>query len=139
MARCRVSQNGRREHAPSQRQLRVAELIRRTLSDLLIQGAVPDPDLGQLSVTVGEVVMSSDLRLATIYVLPLGGGDSQTTIEMLAQQRAVLRRMIGKRVGLKFTPDLRFQPDTRFDQMETTRRILAQDRVRRDIEKPSSS
>jgi len=119
--------------------LRVAELIRRTLSDLLIQGAVPDPDLGQLSVTVGEVVMSSDLRLATIYVLPLGGGDSQTTIEMLAQQRAVLRRMIGKRVGLKFTPDLRFQPDTRFDQMETTRRILAQDRVRRDIEKPSSS
>jgi len=119
---------------PSQRQLRVGELIRRTLSDVLMRGDIHDPDLNRLSVTVGEVRTSPDLKIATAYVMPLGGSGQGEVIELLARNKAELRRIIGRKAGLKFTPDLRFRLDETFDQIDETRRLFAQDEVRRDVD-----
>ncbi|GAA6209237.1 30S ribosome-binding factor RbfA [Cognatishimia sp. WU-CL00825] len=121
---------------PSTRQLRVGELIRRTLSEVLTRGDIHDPDLNRLSVTVGEVRMSPDLHIATIYVLPLGGKGKDDVLKLLAKNKYELRRTINKKLGLKHSPDLRFQLDRTFDQMDETRRILSQDAVRRDVDKP---
>ena len=117
----------------SQRQLREGELIRRTLSDVLARGDVHDPDLNRMSITVGEVRTSPDLKIATAYVLPLGGQGQDEVIELLARNKSELRRVIAKKLALKFAPDLRFQLDDTFDRMDDTRRMLAQDTVRRDL------
>ena len=119
---------------PSQRQLRVGELIRRTLADVLARGDVHDPDLNRLSITVGEVRTSPDLKIATAYVLPLGGRGSDEVLKLLARNKSELRRVIGKKLALKYAPDLRFQLDETFDRMDDTRRMLAQDAVRRDVD-----
>ncbi len=119
---------------PSQRQLRVGEVIRRTLSEVLARGDVHDPELNRLSITVGEVRISPDLKIATAYVLPLGGKGQEDVLQLLARNKHELRRMMGKKTGLKFTPDLRFQIDGTFDRMDDTRRLFEQDAVRRDIE-----
>ena len=119
---------------PSQRQLRVGELIRRTLSEVLARGDVHDPDLNRLSVTVGEVRTSPDLKIATAYVLPLGGDGRDDVIDLLAKNKSELRRIIGKKLALKYAPDLRFRIDETFDQLDETRRLFAQETVRRDIE-----
>merc|ERR1711974_11866 len=100
---------------PSQRQLRVGELIRRTLSDVLMRGEIHDPDLNRLSITVGEVRTSPDLRIATAYVMPLGGKNADEAIKALARNKHELRRFVGKVTNLKFTPDLRFVIDETFD------------------------
>jgi len=120
---------------PSQRQLRVGELIRRTLSEVLMRGDIHDPDLNRLSITVGEVRCSPDLKIATAFVMPLGGGAAQDeAIALLARNRGELRRIIGRKAGLKFTPDLRFRLDETFDQIDETRRLFADEKVRRDVE-----
>lgn len=119
---------------PSQRQLRVGELIRRTLSEVLSRGDVHDPDLNRISITVGEVRTSSDLKIATAYVMPLGGQGREDVIALLARNKGELRRLIGKRLELKYAPDLRFRLDETFDQMDETRRLFAQEEVRRDVE-----
>ncbi|MBC6437377.1 MAG: 30S ribosome-binding factor RbfA [Rhodobacteraceae bacterium] len=119
---------------PSQRQLRVGELIRRILADVLHQGRVHDPELNAMSITVGEVRASPDLKGATVYVMPLGGGGRDAALEALARNRAGLRRAVSRQLALKYAPDLRFIIDESFDRMDETRRLLAQDRVRRDIE-----
>ena len=107
---------------PSQRQLRVGELIRRTLSDVLLRADVHDPDLNRHSITVGEVRTSPDLKVATAYVLPLGGHDAE------------LRHLVSKSLTLKYAPQLRFQLDETFDRLDDTRRLFADERVRRDVE-----
>ena len=119
---------------PSQRQLRVGELVRRTVSDVLMRGDVHDPDLAGVSVTVGEVRMSPDLRIATVYVLPLGGVNVQVVIKALARSAHELRRAVNKAVKLKFSPELRFLPDETFDQMDRTRKMLGDERVQRDLQ-----
>ncbi|NRB01880.1 MAG: 30S ribosome-binding factor RbfA [Rhodobacteraceae bacterium] len=119
---------------PSQRQLRVGELIRRTLAEVLARGDVHDPELNAMSITVGEVRTSPDLRVATAYVLPLGGQGQDQVIELLARNKAELRRAISKKLALKFSPDLRFRLDETFDRMDDTRRMFSQDDVRRDVE-----
>ena len=121
--------------SPSQRQLRVGELIRRTLSDVLARGDVHDPDLNRMSITVGEVRTSPDLRVATAYVLPLGGQGQNDVISLLTSNRAELRRAVSKQLTLKFSPELRFQIDETFDRLDDTRRLFAQDAVRRDIDR----
>lgn len=121
---------------PNQRQLRVAETIRRSLSDVLARGDVHDPDLNRLSITVGEVRISNDLKVATAYVLPLGGIGQDEVIELLNRKKYELRKLVAKRLTLKFSPELRFQLDRTFDQMDETRRMLSQDRVRRDADAP---
>ena len=119
---------------PSQRQLRVGELVRRTVSDVLMRGDVHDPDLAGVSVTVGEVRMSPDLRIATVYVLPLGGVNVKVVIKALARSAHELRRAVNKAVKLKFSPELRFLPDETFDQMDHTRQMLNDERVKRDLD-----
>ncbi|WP_299956410.1 30S ribosome-binding factor RbfA [uncultured Roseobacter sp.] len=123
---------------PSQRQLRVGELIRRALSDVLARGDVHDPDLNRMSITVGEVRTSPDLRIATAYVLPLGGRGQEEVISLLARNKGELRRVVSKKLSLKFAPDLRFQLDETFDRMDETREMLSRDDVRRDTDASSS-
>ncbi|MBV1895970.1 MAG: 30S ribosome-binding factor RbfA, partial [Rhodobacteraceae bacterium] len=105
-----------------------------TLSDVLARGDVHDPDLNRLSITVGEVRTSPDLKIATAYVLPLGGRGQEDVLKLLARNKGELRRAISKKLALKYAPDLRFQLDETFDRMDDTRRILAQDAVRRDLD-----
>ena len=124
---------------PSQRQLRVGETIRRALSEVLARGDVHDPDLNRLSITVGEVRTSPDLKIATAYVLPLGGRGQEEVIELLARNKGELRRLVAKKLTLKFAPDLRFRLDETFDQMDETRRMLSDERVRRDAEAPDGA
>ena len=120
---------------PSQRQLRVAELIRRTLSETLARGDIHDPDLNRLSITVGEVRTSPDLRIATAYVLPLGGQGQVDACKLLSRNKGELRRAISKKLALKFAPDLRFQIDETFDRMDETKRMLDQQTVKNDIQR----
>ncbi|HHH89155.1 MAG TPA: 30S ribosome-binding factor RbfA [Aliiroseovarius sp.] len=134
MASRRSDSTHRDSRGPSQRQLRVGELIRRTLSEVLLQGHIHDPDLNRLSITVGEVRTSPDLKIATAYVLPLGGKHRKEAIAALKRNKPELRRAIGRVTRLKFTPDLRFLIDETFDQIDETRRLFSQDSVRRDIE-----
>lgn len=119
---------------PSQRQLRVGELIRRTLSEVLARGLIHDPELNRISVTVGEVSASPDLKVATVYVCPLGGKGGEDLISLLAKNKSELRRAISKQLTLKFTPDLRFRLDETFDRMDETRRLFSQDAVRQDLD-----
>ena len=119
---------------PSQRQLRVAELIRRTLSDVLNHGDIHDPDLNRMSITVAEVTTSPDLKIATAYVLPLGGDNRAEAIAALKRNKSELRRALSRETTLKFTPDLRFVIDETFDRLDETRALFARDDVRRDVE-----
>ena len=119
---------------PSQRQLRVGELIRRALSDILMQGAIHDPDLNRISVTVSEVTASPDLKIATAYVCPLGGQGGEDLIALLAKNKSEIRRSISKKLTLKYTPDLRFRIDETFDRMDETRRLFSQENIKRDLD-----
>jgi len=118
--------------APSQRQLRVGELIRRVLADVLACDNIHDPDLSGVSVTVGEVRTSPDLRRACVHVTPLGGGNSEAVIAALNRNAGSLRHTLNKVMTLKHSPKLTFVYDTTFDQIEETRRLFAQPAVRRD-------
>ena len=123
---------------PSHRQLRVGELIRRTLSDVLLRGDVHDPDLNRMSITVGDVRTSTDLKVATAFVLPLGGHDAEAALAALRRNKAELRRLVSKSLTLKFAPDLRFAIDDTFDRLDDTRRLFDRPDVRRDLEKPEA-
>lgn len=114
--------------------MRVGELIRRTLSDVLNQGDIHDPDLNRMSITVSEVKTSPDLKIATAYVLPLGGKNRPEAIAALARNKSELRRALSKDTALKFTPDLRFLIDETFDRMDETRELFARDDVRQDLD-----
>lgn len=118
---------------PSQRQLRVGELIRRALSEILMQGIIHDPDLNRISVTVSEVSTSPDLKIATAYVCPLGGEGGEDLIALLAKNKSEIRRSISKKLTLKYTPDLRFRLDETFDRMDETRRLFSQENIKRDL------
>lgn len=123
---------------PSQRQLRVGETIRRALSDVLARGDVHDTDLNRLSITVAEVRTSPDLKIATAYVLPLGGQGQDEVIGLLARNKGELRRMVAKKLTLKFAPDLRFILDETFDRMDETREMLNREEVLRDTKNPTA-
>ncbi len=121
---------------PSQRQLRVGELIRRTLSEVLARGDIHDPDLNRISITVGEVRTSSDLKVATAYVLPLGGRGKEEALAALRRNKGELRHLVAKSMTLKFAPDLRFEIDETFDRMDDTRRLFSDETVLRDVAAP---
>ena len=118
---------------PSQRQLRVGELIRRALSEILMQGIIHDPDLNRISVTVSEVTASPDLKIATAYVCPLGGEGGEDLIALLAKNKSEIRRSISKKLTLKYTPELRFRIDETFDRMDETRRLFSQENIKQDL------
>lgn len=119
---------------PSQRQLRVAELLRRRLSEVLTRGEIHDPELNRLYITVGEVRVSPDLKVATAYVVPLGGGNSDDMFERLKDNKHEIRRATAKGLNLKYAPELRFRIDETYDHLDETRRLFSQDAVRRDVD-----
>ena len=119
----------------SQRQLRVGELIRHAMAEMLSRGEVHDPVIEKHMITVPEVRMSPDLKLATIYVMPLGGKDVTEVITALNDNKRFLRGEIAHRVNLKFAPDIRFRADERFDEAERIEKLLRTPQVQRDIEK----
>jgi ribosome-binding factor A len=124
------------KEGPTQRQLRVGELIRRSMSEILQRGQIHDPNLQRMSITVGEVRMTPDLSIATCFVLPLGGKDADVAIAALARNKGELRHLISKGMKLKVTPDMRFRTDDMYDRMDATRAIFAQDRVAKDVAAP---
>jgi ribosome-binding factor A len=122
---------------PSQRQQRVAELVRHALAEVLSRGDLQDDVLASHMVTIPEVRMSPDLKLATAFVMPLGGRDEGPVLAALERHRKVLRVEVARRVNLKFAPDLRFRRDESFDEAARIDALLRSERVRRDTEKPA--
>ena len=118
----------------SQRQLRVGELVRHALADMLTRGGVHDPVIETHLITVPEVRMSPDLRLATIYVMPMGGRDADEVVEAFDRHKKFLRAEIAHRVNLKFAPDIRFRVDERFAEAERIEKLLRSPAVKRDLE-----
>ncbi len=117
----------------SPRQLRVGELIRHALADMLSRGDVHDPVLEAHMITVPEVRMSPDLKLAMIYIMPLGGRDEEDVLEALERNKRFLRGEIARRVNLKFAPEIRFRIDERFDEAERIEKLLRTPAVQRDL------
>ncbi len=129
-----MSKRPTQSQGAKQRQLRVGELIRRTLSDMLNRAEIHDPDLNRMSITVGEVSCSNDLKVATVYVMPLMGTvTAAECIAALARNKGEIRHRLGQEMTLKYTPELRFRPDETFDRLDETRRLFSDDRVQRDI------
>ena len=119
---------------PSQRQQRVAELVRHALAEVLSRGDVQDPVLSGHVITVPEVRMSPDLRLATAYVMPLGGRDERPVLEALERNKKALRTEVAHRLkNLRYAPDLRFRRDETFDEMARIDALLRTEKVQRDI------
>jgi ribosome-binding factor A len=130
-----MSRHQNRNQPPneSQRQLRVGELIRHELAAMLSRGDIHDPVLEAHMITVPEVRMSPDLRLATIYLMPLGGRDEKEVIEAFDRNKRYVRGEIARRVNLKFAPEIRFRIDERFDEAERIEKLLRTPQVRRDL------
>ena len=118
---------------PSQRMLRVAELIRHSMAELLTRGDVIDPVLDTHVVTVPRVRMSPDLKLATVYIMPLGGKDSPEVIEALERHKKYLRGEVARKINLKFSPEIRFRMDDSFDNAAKIDALLNSEKVRGDL------
>jgi ribosome-binding factor A len=118
----------------SQRQLRVGELVRHALAELLARGEVHDPVIEGHLITVPEVRMSADLRLATVYVMPLGGRDADAVVAAFERNKRYLRGEIARHVNLKFAPDIRFRIDERFEEAERIEKLLRTPAVQRDLD-----
>jgi ribosome-binding factor A len=118
---------------PSQRQLRIGEVIRHALSEMLSRGDIHDDVLARHVVTVPEVRLSTDLKLATCYIMPLGGGDVKPVLKALNEHKRYIRGEIAHRVNLKHAPDVRFLSDDSFAEAERIDALLYSDKVRQDI------
>ena len=119
---------------PSQRQLRAGELVRHALVEILREEEVDDPALKGVSVTISEVRVSPDLKHAVCFVEPLGGAHAGEVVGALNRAARFLRGRLGHAIDMRFTPDLKFVHDTSFDEAERMNRLLADPRVRRDVE-----
>ena len=122
---------------PSQRQLRVGELLRHALAEVLRRGDVRDPDLVGVSVTVTQVIPSPDMRHATVFCEPLGGKNAGPVIKALNKHKGFLRGEMGRLIAIKFTPELRFIEDTSFAEAEKIETLLKSPRVRPDLSQPA--
>ena len=129
--------NPARTKGPSQRQLRVGEVLRHALSEILSRGEVRDPDLEGVSVTVTQVKPSADLRHAIVFCEPLGGKNAERVIEALNRHRGFVRGVLGHAVQLRFTPELRFAEDNSFAEAEKIETLLKSERVQRDLRSDS--
>jgi ribosome-binding factor A len=124
---------------PSQRMLRVGELIRHAMSELLTRSAVSDSALEGQVVTVQDVRMSPDLKLATVYVMPLGGKNIPAVLAALDRHKNYLRGEIAHRINLRYAPDIRFKTDPGFESSARIDALLRSPEVRRDLEAKSES
>ena len=129
----RHNDNLHKDVGPTNRQLRVGELVRRCISDILSRNELYEDSLTNVPITVSEVRCSSDLKLATVFVLPLGGQNAKEVVLGLARQKNSIRKILAKTLNLKFVPDLRFLEDLTFDQMDQTSKLLQNPTVQRDI------
>ena len=123
-----------RGRAPSQRQLRVGEEVRHALSQVLGESLLRDPDLADAAITVTEVRISPDLKNATAFVMPLGGGDLEVKVAALRRAAPFLRGEVARRVKLRFAPRLSFEPDRSFDAAGRIDDLLRGERLQRDLE-----
>jgi ribosome-binding factor A len=121
---------------PSQRQLRVGEMLRHALSHVLRRGELRDPDLAGVSVTITQVKPSPDMRYATIFCEPLGGKNAKTVVAALNRHKGFLRGEMGRLIALKFTPELRFLEDESFAEAQKIESLLRSSRVARDLSTP---
>ena len=124
---------------PTQRQLRVGEMLRHSLAEILRRGEIRDPDLVGVSVTITQVKPSPDMRHATVFCEPLGGKNAKQVIAALNKHKGFLRGELGHTITMKFTPDLRFVEDESFAEAEKIETILKSSRVQRDLSQPDST
>ncbi len=124
-----------KEKAPSQRMLRMGELVRHALAEMFSRGEVHDPVLEAHVITIPEVAMTPDLRHATAYVMPLGGKDERAVLDALNRNKKYMRGVIAKKVQAKFAPDLHFRIDERFDRADEIDKLLKRPEVQRDLHK----
>ncbi len=136
MARRGSEPYGRPQSGPSQRQLRAGELVRHALSDILAQGDAHDPELDSVTVTITEVRPTPDLRRADVYFSALGGVDESRALAALTRMAGRLRGLLGRRIEMKFTPELSFKVDRQFDRADRIDALLRRPDVRRDIDDP---
>ena len=128
----RHNENLHKDIGPTNRQLRVGELVRRCIADILSKNELYEDSLSNIPITVSEVRCSSDLKLATVFVLPLGGQNAKEVVLGLARQKNAIKKILAKTLNLKFVPDLRFLEDLTFDQMDQTSKLLKTLTVQRD-------
>ena len=119
---------------PSQRQLRVGELIRRTLGEIFSRDQIYDEALSGISITVGEVSMSADLKIANVFVSALGKKNSKKVVDALNINKVDIRKIVTRNVKLKFSPELKFFSDTTFDNMDSIKSLFDRDEIKRDIQ-----
>lgn len=122
----------------SQRQNRVGEVLRHAVAEILARGDLRDPDLKGVSVTVTEVAVSPDLKNATAFIMPLGGGDADRVEEALNRCARYVRGQVSKMVTLRYSPQIRFAVDTSFDSADRIKSILDKPGVRRDLDSASA-
>ena len=123
----------RSARAPSQRQLRVGELVRHAIVEMLQRGEISDPDIGRSVITVSEARMTPDLKTATVFVMPLGGGAVDRTVAALDRSRKRIRYEVARRLDLRYAPDLKFRADPSFAEGEHIDTLLRSPKVRRDL------
>lgn len=119
---------------PSQRMLRVGELVRHALADIFARGEIEDDALAGSVVTVPEVRMTPDLKLANAYVMPLGGVHAEEIVAALNRHTKYIRGRVAPRINMKYAPDIRFFVDDTFEEAGRIDELLRSDRVRRDLE-----
>ncbi|MBU6296693.1 MAG: 30S ribosome-binding factor RbfA [Alphaproteobacteria bacterium] len=123
------------EKGPSQRQLRVGELLRHALAEILARGEIRDPDLDGVSITITQVKPSPDMRHAVVFCEPLGGKNAGPVLAALNRHKGFVRGLMGRTIALRFTPELRFMEDTSFAEAEKIETLLKSERVARDLSK----
>ena len=121
--------------APTQRMLRIGELIRHRIAQLLVRGDIHDDLIASHSITIPEVRISHDMKLATIYVMPLGGDDMKPVIDALERNKKYIRAQVAQTLNLRYAPDLRFREDQTFEEATRIDRLLDSAHVRQDIGK----
>ncbi len=126
--------NANQGRAPSQRQLRVGELIRHALAEIIQRGDVHDPAFEGKVITVPEVRVSPDLKHATAFVMPLGGQGAPEVLEAFERNKKYLRGEVAHRINLRYAPELRFAIDTSFDEGDRIDALLRSPEVRRDLD-----
>jgi ribosome-binding factor A len=128
-----MARSDQKSLSPSHRLERVAESVRHAIAELLSRGDIVDPVLNRQVVTIPNVRMSPDLKLATVAIMPLGGKDAEKTIAALTLHKKELRTLVAHRVNLKYAPDLRFVLDTSFDAQTKIDALLRSPSVARDL------
>ena len=121
---------------PTQRQLRVGEMLRHALAEVLRENDIRDPDLDGISVTITQIKPSPDMRYATVYCEPLGGQNAKVIVAALNRHKGFLRGEMGHMIATKFTPELRFVEDDSFAEAQKIETILKSPEVQRDLVAP---